>query len=180
MKEGSVTETITAIFHNLEFARAAYQILEDYSFPKRVKVFSRENQDQIQQYEQLDENDYLQHCLNQGAGVIQLETDHDNWIAAHEILRSLAGEVYHHNDMDEVFQEMYQIPNEADGENREMREVEGENLEELKDEVGTYGYPYDLLDDNAYIDPNIGVGDHDLLKPYYPPHEYERYQSEVD
>lgn len=149
-----MVEQITAIFPNNELASASINILNDFGL----------NHSYLENDQELIQDPYLQHKLNQGATIIYFNVHDDQRIAAHEIIYSFAGELYDTNI--EVINRMYNIPEESYEKEPEPL-IQGNTTES-----GTLGNPNDQLDDDAYIDPNIGIGNYDLLIPFIEQQEY--------
>lgn len=146
-----MADRMTAIFTSEELAYATIQMLMNLGLDHHIKVLNEINPLQCQ------DKQYLQHKLNQGATILTIDVPDENWITIYEVIHSYAGETYSQISETEVINSMYNIPED------ELKQVNGD-LNQY--EVGTYGYPYDQLDDDAYIDPNIGIGNYDLLIPF--------------
>lgn len=147
-----MTQIVTAIFENERIATEASNFL------------------QLLSMDAYDAPIIAKDRLKDSNGVsIQLRVHTDQIIAAYEIVRSFSGELITPY-FEEVMHAMYNIPEES------FETDAADDLESAKQkhEVGTLGYPFDLLNDNAYIDPNIGLGDHDLLIPFMEPEEQEQ------
>lgn len=146
---------IIACFPHYGLAYAVYDELHHYGI--RIDpndIISMEHGNYIN-------NDRFFHLLQQGYCLLKLEVTEDDFIFVYEVICAFGGnfELLHN----EVFQRMYQIPEES-YEQFHKRQVK-ENAQQKS--------RYDLLDDEAYIDPNIGLGDYDLLNPIFDEYEDE-------
>ncbi len=143
-----MTREVIAIFENEEIASAAIHFLQQIGSTASIgSSVSKEKQD--------------------ASVMVIINTEVENEIAIYEIIRSFSGEYDPNTYNVGVMNSMYNIPEES-YEDNETEPIENEF------EVGTLGYPFDLLNDDAYIDPNIGLGDHDLLIPFMEPQTPEQ------
>lgn len=145
-----MTDTITAIFANEMHANATLAILANLGIEKHLTLLP-------ESVERIDP--LLIHRLNQGSSIIQFTITEEQWIASYEVICSLGGEVHFPSTNYEVINKMYHIP-------EETFEHDEANAQSNATEVGEISYSSDQLDDDAYIDPNFGLGNQDLLIPF--------------
>lgn len=84
---------------------------------------------------------------------IEVETNEENWIAAYEILNGLGGTFEQGASIPEGYEEAY-------------------GMVEADEEVT-------MIDQDAYIDINLGYGDFEIIEPYIL-HHYEEMEKERD
>lgn len=105
--------------------------------------------------------------MNQGSKIIQSTPTEDEWIAVYEVICSFGGEIQFTANDYEVINKMYHIPEES------YEHDEPLTTKEIS-ETGTLGNLNDQLADNAFIDPNFGIGNQDLLIPFLDPSNDDR------
>ncbi|HJV45909.1 MAG TPA: hypothetical protein VJ824_09310 [Bacillota bacterium] len=78
---------------------------------------------------------------------LSIVTHSDNWISAFEMIYSLGGTIENDAELTVELEEFYHI--------KEIGEAESVSNPEIE-----------IIDDEAYIDTNLGYGDYELLEPY--------------
>jgi hypothetical protein len=79
---------------------------------------------------------------------LNIQTNEDNWISAFEIITSLGGSVENDADFNTELEEYYRI-----------QDISFNQVEESDPEI-------EIVDEEAYIDSNLGYGDYELVEPY--------------
>lgn len=146
---------IVATFSHYGLAHAVFEQLRQFGIPLHYhNIISLEHGNDIN-------NDRFFHLLQQGSCLLNFEVQEEDFIFVYEVICSFGGtfEILHN----EVLQRMYQIPEESYEQN-----IKSQSKEKLANNLRN-----DLLADDVYIDPNIGIGDYDLLHPIFEEYDDE-------
>jgi phosphosulfolactate phosphohydrolase-like enzyme len=93
---------------------------------------------------------------------IEINVSKDNWIAAHQIVNGLGGEIEQNEAFNSTVAEQYQIDN-----------------AELDTEAKADEEEISMVDKDHYIDMNLGYGDFEIIEPYVL-NTYEKIEEESD
>lgn len=99
---------------------------------------------------------------------LSLHSEKEEWIAYYEIVNCNGGEIMDQNDsVEKALNEAYNLKQVPVGEIFESSEVAGQkndNEAQLFEDENTIPIPAHMINEEGYIDPNIGYGNYDLLK----------------